>query len=90
MCDFDVKEAFYAVQRKNLSELYKYLVSVKHTLDEPDSESKKMEEKGKTDMDAMKDKVLEKTKDEENDKESYEVRVWYSSEGSCVAVKGPV
>ena len=69
-CQLDVEEAFYAIQRKNLSELYKYLTSSKDT----DSDTKKGEEKGKSDMDAMKERILNKTKDKEKEKEAYEVR----------------
>ncbi len=68
----DVDEAFYGIQRRNLSELYKYLGSSKDMMD---SDGKKGDEKGKSDMDAMKQRVLEKTKEKE--KEAYEVRNGY-------------
>ena len=71
-CDLNVEDAYYAVQRKNLSELYKYLISSKESTDSGEGEGKKSE--GKSDMDVMKDIVIEKTKDEEGDKEAYEVR----------------
>lgn len=73
-CDLNVEEAFYSVQRRNLAELYKYLLSSRDVTDVviEGGEPKKNEEKGKTDMDAMKDKVLEQIKNME-DKKAYDV-----------------
>ncbi len=68
----NVEEAYYAVQRKNLTELYKYLVSSKETTDSGEGEGKRSE--GKSDMDIMKEIVIERTKDEEGKKAAYEVR----------------